>query len=60
MLRSRFVLGRASDDPHRDAGDAIGLGLMQHCCTAFAFLARFLPSLYYGEHANGEAVPLPW
>ncbi|UYB51003.1 hydrolase [Xanthomonas sp. AM6] len=60
VLRSRFVLGRASDDPHRDASDAVGLGLLRHCYTEFTFLARFLPSLYYGEHANGETVPLPW
>ena len=33
---------------------------MRHCYTEFSFLSRFLPSLYYGEKANGEAVPLPW
>jgi len=45
VLRSRFVLG---------------LGLLRHCYTEFSFLSRLLPSLYYGERANGEAVPLPW
>ncbi|EMF59576.1 DAPG hydrolase family protein [Stenotrophomonas maltophilia] len=60
VLRSRFVLGLDSTDPHRDAGDAVGLGLLKHCYTEFSFLSRLLPSLYYGERANGEAVPLPW
>lgn len=59
-LRSRFVLGRGSADPLHDASDVIGLNLMKHCYTEFTFLSRFLPSLYYGEHANGEVVPLPW
>jgi hypothetical protein len=40
--------------------DALGLNLLRHCYTEFTFLSRFLPSLYYGEHANGEAAPLPW
>jgi len=39
---------------------ARGLGLLRHCYTEFSFLSRLLPSLYYGERANGEAVPLPW
>lgn len=60
VLRSRFVLGL--DDNHSDDAPsvAMGLALMRHCYTEFTFLSRFLPSLYYGEHANGEAVPLPW
>lgn len=55
VLRSRFVLGGDSPVP-----DQLGLGLMQHCYNEFSSLARFLPSLYYGEHANGEKGPLAW
>ncbi|VWD16048.1 hypothetical protein BLA50215_03576 [Burkholderia lata] len=60
VLRSRFVLGL--DDEHADhaPSEAMGLALMRHCYTEFTFLSRFLPSLYYGEKANGEDVPLPW
>ncbi|KAG0772185.1 hypothetical protein G6F21_014545 [Rhizopus arrhizus] len=60
VLRSRFVLGLDSAEPQRDASDAVGLGLLRHCYTEFSFLSRLLPSLYYGERANGEAGPLPW
>lgn len=60
VLRSKFVLGRAMRDPRSQLSDALGLGLMRHCYTEFTFLARFLPSLYYGEGANSESVPLPW
>ncbi len=57
VLRSRFVLGL--DDEHVPS-EAMGLALMRHCYTEFTFLSRFLPSLYFGEKANGEEVPLPW
>ena len=60
VLRSRFYLGLSSERPEQDVPDALGLNLLRHCYTEFTFLSRFLPSLYYGEHANGEAAPLPW
>lgn len=60
VLRSRFVLGRAASDPQSQRPDRLGLGLMRHCYTEFSFLAGLLPSLYYGERANDETVPLPW
>jgi hypothetical protein len=60
VLRSRFVLGLDNADGHDAPDEAMGLALMKHCYTEFTFLSRFLPSLYYGEHANGESVPLPW
>lgn len=63
VLRSRFVLGLdagAAGDAAHAPSEALGLALMRHCYTEFSFLSRLLPSLYYGEKANGEAVPLPW
>ncbi|QGZ42329.1 hydrolase [Pseudoduganella flava] len=60
VLRSRFLLGLAADEPRHAVPDALGLNLMRHCYTEFTYLSRFLPSLYYGEHANGELAPLPW
>ncbi len=60
VLRSRFLLGGSLADPATELPDAIGLGLMRHCYNEFTYLSRFLPSLYYGEHANNELAPLPW
>ena len=60
VLRSRFYLGLSSAQPEQDVPDVLGLNLLRHCYTEFTFLSRFLPSIYFGEHANGEAVPLPW
>ena len=60
VLRSRFLLGRNSLDPVRDVPDVLGLNLLRHCYSEFTYLSRFLPSLYYGEQANGEKAPLPW
>ncbi|OWW22732.1 DAPG hydrolase family protein [Noviherbaspirillum denitrificans] len=60
VLRSRFYLGAASRQPEIDVPDQLGLNLLLHCYTEFTYLSRFLPSLYYGEHANGEKAPLPW
>ncbi|ATH14869.1 hydrolase [Delftia acidovorans] len=60
VLRSRFLLGQSCTDPAAELPDALGLGLLRHCYTEFTYLSRFLPSLYYGEHGNGEAAPLPW
>ncbi|WP_256077220.1 DAPG hydrolase family protein [Massilia sp. YIM B04103] len=60
VLRSRFLLGLSAAQPLDEVPDHLGLSLMRHCYTEFTYLSRFLPSLYYGEHANGEAVPLPW
>ncbi|WP_445658867.1 DAPG hydrolase family protein [Achromobacter sp. NCFB-sbj8-Ac1-l] len=60
VLRSRFYLGLSSAQPEQDVPDVLGLNLLRHCYTEFTFLSRFLPSIYYGEHANDEAVPLPW
>lgn len=59
VLRSRFILGLSNDDPNFPA-DETGLALMRHCYTEFTFLSRFLPSLYFGEKANGEIIALPW
>ena len=60
VLRSRFLLGRNSADPVRDVPDVLGLNLLRHCYSEFTYLSRFLPSLYYGEGANGDKAPLPW
>lgn len=60
VLRSRFLLGASLVDPKTELSDEIGLELMRHCYNEFTYLSRFLPSLYYGEHANGEKAPLPW
>jgi hypothetical protein len=60
VLRSRFYLGKSSAHPEHDVPDALGLSLLRHCYTEFTYLSRFLPSIYYGEHANGEKAPLPW
>lgn len=60
VLRSRFVLGLDDDHAEHAPSEALGLALMRHCYTEFTFLSRFLPSLYYGEKANGEEIPLPW
>ena len=59
VLRSRFFLGLDQSEGNGPT-EAMGLALMRHCYTEFTFLSRFLPSLYFGEHANGEVVPLPW
>lgn len=60
VLRSRFYLGNSLADPLTELSDEIGFGLLQHCYNEFTYLSRFLPSLYYGEHANGEKGSLPW
>lgn len=60
VLRSRFYLGLSSPRPQEDVPDVLGLNLLRHCYTEFTYLSRLLPSIYYGEHANGEAAPLPW
>lgn len=60
VLRSRFYLGKASAHPEHEVPDTLGLNLLRHCYTEFTYLSRFLPSIYYGEHANGEKAPLPW
>jgi len=48
VLRSRFVLGL---DAH-PVPDEIGLGLMRHCHSEFTYLAKALPSLFYGDATN--------
>ncbi|MGO2336003.1 DAPG hydrolase family protein [Providencia sp.] len=60
VLRSRFLLGASLSSPEHELPDEIGLELMRHCYNEFTYLSRFLPSLYYGEHANEEKAPLPW
>ena len=57
VLRSRFLLG-AADGCGEAVPEQLGLELMRHCYNEFSCLARLLPSLYYGEHANGE--PYRW
>ncbi|MCD5364362.1 MULTISPECIES: DAPG hydrolase family protein [Chromobacterium] len=59
VLRSRFLLG-AADGCGEAVPEQLGLELMRHCYNEFSCLARLLPSLYYGEHANGEKGPLAW
>ena len=49
-----LYLGKSSAQPERDAADELGLALLRHCYTEFTYLSRFLPSIYYGEHGNGE------
>lgn len=54
VLRSRFVLGLDSDKGGHAVPDEIGLGLMRHCHSEFSFLAKALPSAYYGDLANSR------
>lgn len=71
VLRSRFILGPNGDthpngDDTRDGKaphlvpDAIGLGLVHHCWSEFSYLAKALPSLYWGDPANRADVPTLW
>lgn len=66
-LRSHFFLGQdlpasgaSPEDVTAALPDAFGIGLLQHAYNEFAFLSRFLPSLYLGEHRDSQPVPLPW
>ncbi|MGO4618984.1 hypothetical protein AB4Z34_05070 [Ensifer sp. 2YAB10] len=59
VLRSRFILGLDAGADHA-VPDAVGLGLLQHCYTEFGYLAKVLPSLYWGDPANREDVPALW
>ena len=54
-----LYLGKSSAQPERDAADELGLALLRHCYTEFTYLSRFLPSIYYGEHGNGEKPRCP-
>lgn len=60
VLRSRFYIGLSKGSDQPEVPEELGLGLLRHCYNEFTFLSRCLPSLYYGEHANGERPPLPW
>ncbi|MBB6486890.1 DAPG hydrolase family protein [Rhizobium lusitanum] len=52
VLRSRFALGLDAAQTGHEVPDEIGLGLMRHCHSEFSYLAKVLPSLYYGDTAN--------
>lgn len=60
VLRSRFILGQTAKAAGHELPDAIGFGLLQHCYTEFSYLAKLLPSLYWGDRANRGDVPLLW
>ncbi|CAO3404469.1 DAPG hydrolase family protein [Azospirillum palustre] len=60
VLRSRFILGQTAKAAGHEQPDAIGFGLLQHCYTEFSYLAKLLPSLYWGDRANRGEVPLLW
>lgn len=60
VLRSRFILGQTAKAAGHELPDAIGFGLLQHCYTEFSYLAKLLPSLYWGDRANRGEVPLLW
>jgi len=60
VLRSRFILGQTGKAAGHELPDAIGFGLLQHCYTEFSYLAKLLPSLYWGDRANRGDVPLLW
>ena len=51
--------GQVQRAAERDAADELGLALLRHCYTEFTYLSRFLPSIYYGEHGNGEKPRCP-
>jgi hypothetical protein len=63
-LRSHFYLGAdlpgTPEEVARAVPEAMGLGLMQHSHSEFAFLARFLPALYHAENRDREEIPFPW
>ncbi|MFE7594477.1 DAPG hydrolase family protein [Kitasatospora sp. NPDC057512] len=40
--------------------DEFGREVLRHCYNEFTFLARFLPSLYAGEHRDTIPVTAPW
>lgn len=52
VLRSRFALGLDCAQTGHEVPDEIGLGLMRHCHSEFSYLAKALPSLFYGDKAN--------
>lgn len=52
VLRSRFILGLNTRTGNDKIPDKIGLNLMRHCHSEFTFLAKALPSLYYGDLSN--------
>ncbi|MFD2232373.1 DAPG hydrolase family protein [Phaeospirillum tilakii] len=60
VLRSRFILGQNAGATGHPLPDAIGFGLLQHCHTEFRYLSKLLPSLYWGDQANRDEVPLLW
>lgn len=60
VLRSRFILGQSTDATGHDVPDAVGFGLLQHCYAEFSYLSKILPSLYWGDRANRDDVPLLW
>jgi hypothetical protein len=37
-----------------------GQALLQHCYNEFAFLSRFLPSLFIAENRKTHQVQTPW
>ena len=39
-------------NPEHEVPEDIGLGLMRHCHSEFTYLAKALPSLYYGDATN--------
>jgi hypothetical protein len=64
VLRSRFwlgaTLGLSPEETAAAIPDELGLGLMQHCHTEFKWLAKVLPSIYWGAHADAPEVPSLW
>lgn len=52
ILRSRFILGLDTSTGGHHIADEIALGLMRHCHSEFTYLAKALPSLFYGDLTN--------
>jgi hypothetical protein len=59
FLRNRFWLGAGIEAPpnviEENTPNQLGINLMTHANMEYTNLARFLPSLYHGEHYSGPA-----
>lgn len=67
VLRSHFflaqdlpALGVPPEQVAELVPDVLAPALLQHCYDEFTYLARFLPSLYLGEHRDSERPVTPW
>jgi len=67
VMRSHFFVGQdlpalamTPDDVAAITPDELGPAVLQHAYYEFAFLLRFLPSLFVGANRDRLRVDLPW